>query len=78
MATHDSNVNIKFADDSAVVEPISNNDEQSYLEEVENPTQWCQLNKLSLNVGKTKDLVVDFEKKNKRSYSTFFPLGPVD
>lgn len=58
-----------------MVEPISNNDEQAYLEEVENPTQWCQLNKLFLNVGKTKELV--FGKKHKGSYSTLNQQTPV-
>ncbi len=47
---------------------ISNNDETAYLEEVERLTSWCQDNCLSLNVSKTKELIVHFRKRQQRPY----------
>ncbi len=54
---------VKFADDTVVLGLISNNDETAYLGEVERLTSWCQDNCLSLNVSKTKELIVDFRKR---------------
>lgn len=76
-ATHDSTM-MKFADDTALVRLISKNDEQAYLEEVENLTQWCQLTNLSLNVGKMKELVVNFRKVRKRSCTTLSQQDPCE
>lgn len=39
---------------------ISKNDESAYGEEVRRLTDWCRANSLSLNVDKTKEMVVDF------------------
>jgi len=39
---------------------FSGNDEKAYLEEVANPSLWCQDNSLMLNVSKTKELIMDF------------------
>ena len=63
MATHASNSIIKFADDTTVVDPITNNDETAYREEVRALEVLCQENNLSLNVNKTKELIVDFRKQ---------------
>ncbi len=38
------------------------NDETAYREEVSTLTKWCQENHLSLNLDKTKELVVDFRR----------------
>ncbi|KAL7830680.1 hypothetical protein SRHO_G00318070 [Serrasalmus rhombeus] len=57
-----SNHIIKFADDTIVVGLISKNDESAYREEVQQLTDWCRTNKLSLNVDKTKEMVVDFRR----------------
>ena len=62
-ARHDSNTIIKFADDTTVVGLITNNDETAYREEVSDLAMWCQDNNLSLNVIKTKEIVVDYSKK---------------
>jgi hypothetical protein len=59
----DSNPIIKFADDITVVGLITDNDETVYREEVRELAVWCQDNNLSLNVSKTKDLIVDYRKK---------------
>ncbi len=63
VSSHSSTTIIKFADDTVVLGLISNNDETAYLDEVEELTSWCQDNCLSLNVSKTKELIVDFRKK---------------
>ncbi|KAK3549540.1 hypothetical protein QTP86_003633 [Hemibagrus guttatus] len=65
-----------FADDTAVVGLISNNDEVPYLEEIKNldmvPGQL-------LNVSKTKGLLVDFSTKQKRNYQPLIINGtPVE
>ena len=63
MARHDSNTIIKFADDTTVVGLITDNDEIAYGEEVRDLAVWCQDNNLSLNVNKTKEMIVDYRKK---------------
>ena len=61
MARHDSNTIIKFADDTTVVGLITDNDETAYRE-VRELAVWCQDNN-SLNVIKTKELIVDYRKR---------------
>ena len=63
MARHDSNTIIKFADDDIMVGLITNNDETAYREEVRDLALWYQDNNLSLNVIKTKELIVDCRKR---------------
>jgi hypothetical protein len=46
-----------------VVGLITNDDETAYREEVRDLAVWCQDNNLSLNVGKTKELIVDYRKR---------------
>ena len=60
---HDSNTIIKFADDTTVVGLITDNDETAYREVVRELAVWCQDNNLSLNVSKTKELIVDYRKR---------------
>ncbi|KAI4889747.1 hypothetical protein NFI96_019341, partial [Prochilodus magdalenae] len=67
-AMHSSNHIIKFADDTTVVGLISRNDESAYREEVQRLTDWCRTNNLSLNVDKTKEMVVDF-RRTRRDHS---------
>ena len=62
MARHDSNTIIKFADDTTVVGLITDNDETAYRE-VRDLTVWCKDNNLSLNVIKTKEMIVDYRKR---------------
>jgi hypothetical protein len=70
--THDcvamdtSNTINKFADDTTVVGFITNNDETAYREEVRALGVWCQENNLSLNVSKTKEMIVD--RKQQREH----------
>ncbi len=70
---------VKFADDTVVLGLISNNDETAYLDEVERLTSWCQDNCLSLNVSKTKELIVDFRKRQQGPYTPLMISGtPVE
>ena len=41
---------------------ISDNDETAYREEVRDLAVWGQDNSLSINMSKTKDLIVDYMK----------------
>ncbi len=53
--------------------------ETAYLGEVERLTSWCQDNCLSLNVSKTKELIVDFRKRQQRPYTPLMISGtPVE
>ncbi len=58
---------------------INNDDEAAYLEEVERLTSWCQDNCLSLNVSKTKELIMDFRKRQQWPYTPLMISGtPVE
>jgi hypothetical protein len=63
VAKQDSKTIIKFADDTTVVGLITDNDETDYSEEVRDLAVWCQDNNLSLNVSKTKELIVNYRKR---------------
>ncbi len=79
VSSHSSTSIIKFADDTVVLGLISNNDETAYLDEVERLTSWCQDNCLSLNVSKTKELIVDFRKRHLLPYTPLMISGtPVE
>ena len=60
-ARHNSNNIIKFADDTTVVGLITDNDETGYREEVRDLAMWCH--NLSLNVIKTKEMIVEYRKR---------------
>ena len=62
---HASNSIIKFADDTTVLGLITNNDETAYREEVRALGVWCQENNFSLNVNKTKEMIVDFRTQQR-------------
>eukprot|EP00061_Rhincodon_typus_P009622 g33262.t1 len=42
---------------------ISNNDESKFRREIDAFVMWCNENNLSLNVSKTKELIVEFRNK---------------
>ena len=64
MANFPSNLILKFADDTTVVGQISNDDETEYRNGIENLVNWCDNNNFSLNVNKTKEIVIDFRKRS--------------
>ncbi len=77
VSSHSSTSFVKFADDTVVLGLISNNDETAYLDEVERLTSWCQDNCFSLNVS--KELIVDFRKRQQRPYTPLMISGtPVE
>lgn len=61
---------LMFGDDKAVMGLINGNDEVVYREEVLQLMDWCRTNK-SLNVNKTKEIVVDF----RRACQDHYPLN---
>jgi hypothetical protein len=63
VAKHDSNTIIKFADDTTMVGLFTDNNETAYREEDRELTVWCQDNTFSLNVNKTKELIVDYRQR---------------
>ncbi|KAI3376226.1 hypothetical protein L3Q82_016729, partial [Scortum barcoo] len=67
VATHSSNTIIKFADDTTVIGLITGDNETAYREsEVRALTSWCQDNNLHLNISKTKELIVDFRRRQRK------------
>ncbi len=79
VSSHRSTSIINFADDTVVLGLISNNDETAYLDDVGRLTSWCQDNCLSLNVSKTKELIVDFRKRHLLPYTPLMISGtPVE
>ncbi len=79
VSSHSSISIVKFSENTVVLGIISNNDETAYLDEVERLTSWCQDNYLSLNVSKTKELIVDFRKRQQRPYTPLMISGtPVE
>jgi gmma-aminobutyric acid receptor subunit gamma/cGMP-dependent protein kinase 2 len=58
VAKHDSNTIIKFAHYTTVIGLITDNDETAYMEKVRELAVWCLDNNLSLNVRKTKEMIV--------------------
>ncbi|KAI3377327.1 hypothetical protein L3Q82_008530, partial [Scortum barcoo] len=63
------NTIIKFADDTTVIGLITGDDETAYREEVRALTSWCQDNNLQLNVSKTKELIVDFRRRQREEHA---------
>ncbi|GAA6111722.1 interferon-induced very large GTPase 1-like, partial [Tachysurus ichikawai] len=79
VSSHSSTSIIKFADDIVLLGLIHNNNEIAYLDEVERLTSWCQDNCLSLNVSKTKELIIDFRKRQQQPCTPLMISGtPVE
>ncbi len=68
----------KFADDTTVIGLITDNDEMAYREEVSTLTKWCQENHLSLNIDKTKELVVDYRRQSREHTPITIDKTPVE
>jgi hypothetical protein len=62
VAKHDFNT-INLADNATVVGLITDDDEADSREEVSALAVWSQNNNLSLNVSKTKELMVVYRKR---------------
>ncbi|KAL0150918.1 hypothetical protein M9458_053837 [Cirrhinus mrigala] len=57
--SYNTNIIIKFADDTTVVGLITGGDESAYREEIKRLMVWCTENNLALNIKKTKELIID-------------------
>ncbi len=57
---------------------ITDNDETAYRAEVSTVTKWCQENHLSLNIDKTKELVVDFRRQSREHTPITIDKTPVE
>lgn len=71
VAIHQSDHIIKYADTTTVIGLITNNDESTYRDEVRQLESWYRDNNLSLNVDKTKEVIVDF----RMAGATYPPYG---
>ncbi len=68
-----------LTDDTWFLGLISNNDETAYLDEVERLTSWCQDNCFLSEREQTKELIVDFRKRQQRPYTPLVISGtPVE
>ncbi len=56
---------------------ITDNDETAYREEVSTLTKWCQENHHSLNIDKTKELVVDYRRQSREHTPITIDKTPV-
>ena len=52
----------KFADDTGLTGQITDDDDSHYRQEIDRFVSWCDQNYLELNVGKTKEMIIDFRK----------------
>lgn len=75
MCIPDSNIFIKFADDTAVVALISHSDGKAYRTDAIHLEKWWWKNNFLLNVRKTKELVVDFSRKEQRDFHPLWIRG---
>ena len=66
---------MKIADDTAIIGWISKNDETSYWEESNSLAEWCTESNLLLNVSKTKELIVDFRRKEVKMHTPVYITG---
>ncbi len=75
---HSPSIIVKFSDDTTVIGLITDNDETAYREEVSILTKWCQENHLSLNIDKTKELVVDYRRQSREHTPITIDKTPVE
>ncbi len=80
MSSHSSTLIVKFADDTVVLGLISNNDETTYLDEVEGDLHHgARNNCLSLNLSKTKEADCGLQEETAAalysSYGQWDPCG---
>ena len=59
---HETQKTYKFSDDTAIVD--FSESEQVFEDSVRDFSAWCDQNFLELNVGKTKEMVVDFKRNS--------------
>src|SRR4029434_5679915 len=72
---HSFNLIVKFADDTTIVGLITDNEESAYREEVDTLTTWCQDNILSLNISKTKEMIVAYRRRQVEEHAPLYING---
>lgn len=60
--SHNDNIILKFADDTAVIGRINDGDKAACRREVASLVPWCGDNNLTLNTDKTKEMIVGMRK----------------
>ena len=50
----------KYADDIVLIGQITDDDDTHYRQEIDSFVWWCDQNHLELNVGKTKEMLMEF------------------
>ncbi|XP_060770815.1 uncharacterized protein LOC132881852 [Neoarius graeffei] len=61
----------KFSDNTAIVGCVHDGQEEEYRSLIQDFVLWCKSNHLQLNIGKTKEMLVDF----RRSRPTLQPIS---
>ncbi|KAI4894750.1 hypothetical protein NFI96_033825, partial [Prochilodus magdalenae] len=74
VARQTTNVIFKFAD-STILGHITDGDETVYRKEVSTLSEWCYHNNLSLNISKTKEMMVDYRKLQRGGHSPLYING---
>ena len=62
----DTGLTGQVTDDTGLTGQITDDDDSCYRQEIDHFIDWCDQNYLQLNVGKTKEMVIDFRKKKLR------------
>ena len=62
----DTHGKCQTADDTAQIGQITDDDDRHYLQAITDFVQWYDNNFLELNVGKTKEMIIDFRKNTTR------------
>ena len=60
--SHLTNTINKYADDITLVGLITNGDESAYRAEVQQLTEWCDWNNLTLNTKINEEVIIDFRR----------------
>ncbi|KAI4876267.1 hypothetical protein NFI96_007913 [Prochilodus magdalenae] len=75
VARHTSNTIFQFADDTTILGLITDGDETAYRDEVSALSEWCYHNNLSLNISRTKEMIVDYRKLQRGGHSPLYING---
>lgn len=72
IAGHGDTSNVKFMDDTFIIGQIANNDENLYWEKINNLEVWSTENTFLVIVSKTKELKMDFRKKEAKTHTCVY------
>ncbi|KAI4890340.1 hypothetical protein NFI96_001136 [Prochilodus magdalenae] len=72
VARHTCSIIFKFADDTTILGLITDGDETAYRDEVSALSEWCYHNNLSLNISRTKEMIVDYRKLQRGGHAPLY------